>query len=156
MRNGVKDHFRCCWWNYLGRHYSFNMLDLVKKIVKNPFHDVVIFSICLILYGLNEFFLKNFNTSLQFFFTGYFNDILAPIFLLSYSNILLKIFLKKFCLNFIVLSLFILLVGCFWEFITPLYKKSTTDPFDVLTYYVGFLLYWFFRQFLFKNRSVKG
>jgi hypothetical protein len=144
--NSVKDNFRRCWRNYPSRHYPFSMLDMIKTSFKNSLQDVVIFCICLMMYGLNELFFKKIAIPFQSFFTGYFNDLLAPIFLLSYTNILLKIFLKKIYLNFIVLSIFILTVGCFWEFITPFYKNSTSDLNDLITYYIGFLLYWFFRR----------
>ena len=33
--------------------------------------------------------------------------------------------------------------GVFWEYVTPLFRVETvSDPFDILTYIVGGILYW--------------
>ncbi|SEG77287.1 hypothetical protein SAMN02799616_04989 [Paenibacillus sp. UNC499MF] len=119
---------------------------LERSLVKQHFiqikYDLVIFVMCFILYGWNELYLKEQSSIMNWFFTGYYNDILAPIILLSYSNILILIFMKKKITNFIGLSLFVMIVGLYWEYITPLYKNSTSDIYDLLAYYIGFLIYW--------------
>lgn len=116
--------------------------------IRNCFKDFFIFVFCFVLYGINEVFLKQTNWSIQWFFVGYYNDLLAPIILLSYINILLKTFFEIIFLNFLILSIFILLVGCFWEYITPYYKVTTSDPNDLLAYYLGFITYWLIRRLL--------
>ncbi len=98
------------------------------------------------MYGLNELLFKSIDSSLHWFFTGYYNDLLASIILLSYSNILLTHFLRILYLNFYGLSIFILLVGLYWEYITPFYKQSTPDPYDILMYYIGLVIYWIVRK----------
>lgn len=116
--------------------------SLVKQHFMQVKYDLIIFVMCFVLYGLNEMYFKKQISILYWFFTGYYNDILAPIILLSYSNILILIFMKKKIMNFIGLSLFVMTVGLYWEYITPLYKHSTSDIYDLLAYYIGFLIYW--------------
>lgn len=125
---------------------SIVMLKCFKNRFIRSYIDIFILLLCFILYGLNELIFKNLTGSISWIFNGYFNDLLAPIILLSYSNILLHVFLNKVYFNFIILSAFILLVGCFWEYITPFYKVSTPDPFDIITYYIGFIMYWLIRN----------
>lgn len=113
------------------------MNNLVKR-------DLLIFIFCFILYGLNEYIFKGLDVQLHWFFIGHYNDVLASIILLSYSSLLIVIFAKREIKNFLLCSFLILLVGLFWEYVTPYYKKSTPDPFDIVAYYIGFLIYWFF------------
>jgi hypothetical protein len=110
--------------------------------------DMVIFFLCFVLYAFNEILFKTISTQYKWFFTGYFNDLIASVLLISYSNILFVIFLRKLYLNFIALSIFVLLVGCYWEYVTPYYKVSTPDPYDILMYYIGLLVYWTIRKIL--------
>jgi hypothetical protein len=95
----------------------------------------------MVIYGINELWLKNFD-GLSWFFNGYCNDILAPGILLSYSNMLLIYNGKKAIRSFWIQALFILFVGGFWEYVTPLYKPSTPDPYDILMYMIGSFVYW--------------
>ena len=78
------------------------------------------------------------------FFRFYFNDVLAGIVILAYSNIVISLSNVKFNLyslkNIIVFNL---VIGLFWEYVTPLYySKSTGDPLDVVAYVVGGIVYY--------------
>ncbi len=74
---------------------------------------------------------------------GQLNDVLGIIVFLSYANLLIIYFgkkslrinsLKKIAISTIVVSLW-------WEYITPFYHKSTSDPYDLVAYGIGSLIY---------------
>ena len=73
---------------------------------------------------------------------GYFNDILAGIILIAFTNLMFE--LKNISIKKIVhIEMYLLAVGIFWEYITPLYKTSSiSDPFDILAYMFGGIVYW--------------
>ena len=105
--------------------------------------NILILTVCVILYGVNRFFLKE---ALGWsFLRCYWGDVLAGPVILSYSNIL---FIAVGHEEYSVRSLtkivgFMFLVGFFWEFITPLFRKgSITDYFDMVAYLVGGITYW--------------
>ena len=111
----------------------------MKKVI---IRDALIFVFCFIMYGLNEYIFKSLDVQLHWFFIGYYNDVLASIILLSYSSLLIVIFAKRQIEHFVLCSILIVLIGVFWEYVTPWYKKSTSDPLDLVAYYIGFLIYW--------------
>ncbi|MNI12726.1 hypothetical protein D3C73_659200 [compost metagenome] len=143
-----EDCFWSSWWHHISCNHIVDMLGLIKNNIRFAIKDMIILGLCMALYVLNEIWFKAATTSLKWFFTGYYNDLLASPLLISYSNILLIIFLKKPYFNFIGLSIFILLAGVYWEYVTPLYKTSTPDPYDILMYYLGFIVYWIVRTTL--------
>ncbi|MBU9720884.1 MULTISPECIES: hypothetical protein [Bacillaceae] len=50
---------------------------------------------------------------------------------------------KLYLYNLKRILLFTLIVGVFWEYITPLYySSSVSDPWDVVAYMFGGVLYW--------------
>lgn len=78
------------------------------------------------------------------FFGGHFNDVVAGFAFLAYTNILFDLVkpslrIKHFCIT----GLYALCCGLFWEVVAPaLFKPSTSDPWDLLCYVVGALVYW--------------
>jgi len=98
-------------------------------------------AVALLLYGANErVFKPHFHLA---FVQGHFNDVLATGLLLAYSNILIALEGKRkfLLLSFHRVLLFSLIVGLGWEYLTPLYKSSTTDPLDLLAYGAGGIIY---------------
>jgi hypothetical protein len=75
---------------------------------------------------------------------GQLNDVLGVIVFLSYSNLLITYFGKKSLrinsLKKVAISTTI--VSLWWEYITPYYHKSTSDPYDLLAYGTGSLIYY--------------
>lgn len=78
----------------------------------------------------------------------YFNDFLASIILLASSNILLR-FENKGIYSIKGIFIFILIASILWEYIIPIFKKkSISDPFDVLTYFIGATMYYIMYRFM--------
>ena len=117
--------------NNHGRGHSFLILNLF----------LILFFIS--LYILNQKYLK-YNLDLCFF-RYHFNDILAGGIIITYVN-LLFIFLRKpqYCLRqFWIIVCVNIVIGFFWEFITPFYRPdSITDPYDLVAYTSGGCLYY--------------
>jgi hypothetical protein len=97
----------------------------------------------LALYLLNRLVLKD---ELSWsFLSSHFNDVLAGLLLLPSYNLLALLFrqsnlLMLRCMNILT---FTLVVGLFWEYVTPLYRSdSVSDPLDILAYLLGGLIYW--------------
>jgi hypothetical protein len=70
---------------------------------------------------------------------------LAGVVILAYTNLLfVTVGREKYTLRRLAMILaFTFIVGLFWEFITPIYRKgSTTDYVDILAYMVGGATYW--------------
>lgn len=93
------------------------------------------------LYLLNRLYLK---TILSYkFIHYYFNDLLAGILIIAYCNLILDQSKYKFRFNSVLNTLpFIIVVGLFYEYVTPLYLNySTSDIMDVLFYAIGAMIY---------------
>lgn len=117
------------------------MYNTLKKL--NRFENISIFFMAVLLHFMNTFIFLNINNStLHYFFSCYFDDLLAPILLLSYVNLLLSIYNKKiYTLRYLIL--FILLVSIVWEYLIVYVKPdSVSDPFDMLCYVLGTIIYW--------------
>lgn len=114
---------------------------MIKSIKKRPI-NIFLIAIVVILYLINNLFIKKHSSGLaNLFFSGYFNDLLCPIAFLSYINILLltrniEITKPK------TVILICLVSSIIWELLTPLIKKNSVgDPIDVLCYVLGGLVY---------------
>ncbi len=108
--------------------------------------------LCLILYGANEALFKGLEGPLSWFFAGYYNDLLAPALLISFVSIVYFLTIRQIVSNFWWCLLLVMFSGVFWEYITPLYKESVSDPFDLFAYLVGFLGYWVLARFPLKEK----
>lgn len=118
------------------------MKKLIHSLKTNLF-DVIILVIVSILYLLNNCFIKGATVGLPHdFFVCYFNDLMAPMFMLSYSNILLGTIGRRISKLTHIFE-FCLVIGSIWEFVAPLMKKGAVwDPFDILCYMLGGIIYW--------------
>ncbi len=108
--------------------------------------DVAVFTSCVILYCINQFGLKSLIGGE--ILTCHFNDFIAIVALLSFANVLATILnTPRFIITRLRYTLLITMVcSIYWEFITPLYKTSTTDWRDIVFYLLGALLYWAIRH----------
>jgi hypothetical protein len=98
--------------------------------------------LCVLFYLMNQQCFKR--VSNNFIIHGYLNDFLAMPLLLSYSNILMFAGKRYFLLLTTLKSVipFSILVGLFWEYVTPLYRSSKVcDPYDLIAYVLGSLVY---------------
>lgn len=91
------------------------------------------------------------------FFGGHFNDVVAGFAFLAYTNILFDVVRPSRRLTRPwVVALYALLCGLFWEVVAPaLFRPSVSDPWDLLCYVVGALLY-LAAETAFARRSGQG
>lgn len=109
--------------------------------------------VCVGLYGLNVLFLKT-HTSV-IFFRFYLNDVLAGALLVAYTNALIGVTpLKPHTLKHLWQMLALTFcAGLFWEFVTPLFRQSTSDPFDLIAYLIGAGIYYLVSRLFGKNQE---
>jgi len=95
------------------------------------------------LYAINQMYLKD-HLEVKFFHC-YFNDILAGLLIIAYINLLFILVEKsQYCLKRLWSILAVnVVIGFFWEFITPFYRhNSITDNYDLFAYIFGGSLYY--------------
>ena len=120
--------------NYCSSDTSFSLLNV--KLTAIPF----------IISVFNEIFLKGGLLGVRWvFFRNHFNDFLAGIILIAYTNLILGFYKNKTIrvLKFRDVMGYMLIVGLFWEFVTPIYwKSSVSDWWDLVSYLCGALVYY--------------
>ena len=95
-----------------------------------------------LLYGANQFFLKEISDSILVHW--YLNDVLAGLGLVGVASLLLKWSpFRKQALCIAWGSALPLAAGLYWEYVAPLYRGGTADPFDLLAYLAGGMVGWF-------------
>ena len=119
---------------YSPRHFRWHCVAFNRL-------NVLLLAIALSVYGISRF--TSFPTVLPSSLGGHFHDLLATPVLLSASNLWIVACGRR---DFAIVGLRSILAlslaaGLFWEFITPLYRASTSDSLDLLAYAVGGLLY---------------
>jgi|SRR5690554_559793 len=104
--------------------------------------NVLVIAIFFAAYLLNQTVLKEYTG--HPFVHWYLNDILAPPILLAYANILFSLSPFSYRLvDLVPILLFVLAVGLFWEFITPVYYPVRVgDWLDILAYGAGGMIYY--------------
>lgn len=124
-----------------------------KKNNKNIPIDILLILLTSILYIVNKAVLKHiFNGVYRYFFVCYFNDLICPLFFLSYANLLLMI-VKKNIKSFKDILFLIVPAGLVWEYLAPFLNPSATaDVYDLLCYFAGSVLYYFFIKFVGSKR----
>lgn len=104
-----------------------------------------IFIICLVIYFVNRLTNDTYYIPyLSYVLRYHFNDYLAGIVFLAYLNIILGISKYKQIrvLKWIPVIFTGIIIGTFWEYITPIYKSdSTSDVIDVICYILGAISY---------------
>lgn len=106
------------------------------------FLNAGIFFFACCIYLFNTFYLHGFHNT---FLMSYLNDLIAIPTMLSMVNLLFVFFGRKDLTITSPVSIITiaLVAGLFWEFVTPLYKSSTTDLLDIAVYVIGGFLYTF-------------
>ena len=122
-------HFNHC---YCIRHRIRSYFTLNLVIV-----DSILFLLSITGYLLNRFWFSSYRL---LFLINHFNDFLAGILFPAYVNILLA-FCGKRMKGWLIPLIVILIVGLFWEYVTPLYHQCVSDPKDILAYVSGTLVY---------------
>lgn len=125
-----------------GHLFVVSMEKIVRSIKKRPFNLISMVTVS-ILYVLNNKVVKPNTTGLSHvFFVSFFNDLICPLWFLAYVN-LLMITNDKEILELKKLLLICLGAGLVWEFVAPFLKKgSVTDPWDLVCYAIGTIVYW--------------
>ena len=129
----------------------------VRKFINQTKFDWLIMIIVFILYEINNnIIIEYLSGSLKNFFISYFDDMICTTFFIAYINFFLTIKNKKIVkLKYIVIICIIL--GFFWEYITPIYKPdTTTDILDLVFYIIGGIFYWKMLQVHNKKIYLKG
>lgn len=104
--------------------------------------NVALIVISVIGYGVNQLILKRISSN--WFVHGYLNDVLAMLLLLPFSDLLLgRTSLRCHGVwRSVTLMVIAFGAGVFWEFVTPLYlRSSVSDSFDFLAYLAGSTIY---------------
>lgn len=114
-----------------------------RYLIKVNITNLVIFLTAMIIYILNQGIFKKMSASIfSGFSNDYLNDCLAPFVLLSFSSIFISFWGAKLQ-NALHIALIIIPSIIIWEFVTPLYKKtSVTDMRDVICYVTSASIYW--------------
>ena len=129
--------------NHSSRHFHWSCSDFIIL-------NISIFALAVGVYGISRF--TSFPAALPPSLGGHFHDLLATPVLLSATNLWIIACRRSDLVLVRLGSIFTLSViaGVFWEFVSPLYHKSTTDVLDLLAYAIGGLLYFVVLQ-LFKG-----
>ena len=107
--------------------------------IKPAKRDLILFLACFVLYGMHRLLRSKVD---YIFLRCYFNDLLAGVAFPAYLNIsLCYVNQRVFQLHQLLLLMFA--VGCFWEFVAPIYVPyATTDVYDLVAYCCGAFIYW--------------
>ena len=117
--------------DYFSGNHSINILNLS------------LIGVSALFYVINNYFLKEVFT--HFFFHWYLNDIFGGLMIVAIANtlILLGKQHKLYMDSLKKILFFTFIVGVYWEYVAPLYlASSVTDPWDIVAYMSGGLIYW--------------
>lgn len=107
--------------------------------------NLYIFIVCLVIYFINRLTNDLYYVShLSYVLRYHFNDYLAGIVFLAYLNIILSVSQYDYIriLKWSQIIFIGIIIGIFWEYITPIYKTdSTSDIIDVICYIFGAVSY---------------
>lgn len=71
----------------------------------------------------------------------YFNDTIGGITFMAYCGLIFEHYYRRM-LELWQILLLMACCGFFWEYITPLYRNTISDPWDILAYVCGGFIYW--------------
>lgn len=104
--------------------------------------NLLIIIITLALYLINQFVKTRVPIDImRWFLSCYFNDTIGGITFMAYCGMVLEIFHRKM-MNLWQILLLMASCGFFWEYVTPLYRNTVSDPWDILAYVCGGFIYW--------------
>ena len=106
--------------------------------------DIIILSICTILYITNQIFLKKIGIA---FFNNYFNDLLAVPLYFSLINLISLIISNKEIKSFKALFFITIILSFLGEYLAIYLRKgSVTDYLDILCYFIGLIIYYILKN----------
>lgn len=110
--------------------------------MKNLKQRSVPMALIALCYWVNRLvFIPHTTGTLHAFCTGYVGDILAGALIFAVLNLFLTLAGFRPVRRILPATLFLLLCGLFWEFVTPLYRPdSVTDVWDIPAYWLGGVL----------------
>lgn len=126
-------------------------LDLFNGIMSTKHKYIKYILLLLTLCLANKLHVFHFeNQLIMYFLNCYFDDILGNVLFLLLIALAWVHFKPQFQIRLYHVLLLNIVCGLFWEYITPLYRTSTSDIWDVVAYMVGGLLFWY----IFGGREV--
>lgn len=115
--------------------------------------NIYIIVITLALYLINQFVKTKIPIKpIRWFLSCYFNDTIGGITFMAYCGIVLEFFRRKMMKLWQILLL-MSSCGFFWEYITPIYRKTISDPWDILAYTSGGFVYWLITKREYNERE---
>ena len=133
--------YRSCF-NYLFRVMKSELFSKFNFAYKRKCNLCCI-AIALLVYVVNKTWLINITAgAAEVFCRSFLNDLVCPLFFLGFANI---VFLwAGFELNSYLKCLSVGMVcGMIWEYFAPVINpKATSDPWDLLCYFVGISIYY--------------
>lgn len=107
--------------------------------------DIIIFLICILLYIINQLFLKKIGI---LFFNNYFNDLLAIPLYFSLINIISLVISKKETKSFKALFLITIILSFMGEYLAIFLRRgSVTDYLDIICYFIGMGIYYILKKY---------
>lgn len=134
------------------------MLNKLKDSIKDVPINFILCIVVLVLYYTNNWFLKGHTSGIiHYLLVCHFNDFLGGVVFIAYTNVLLNT-RNAMMKTLWKILLFSFSAGLFWEFVTPLIKKSSiSDWIDVGCYVLGGFTYWLVLHiFLQVKKSQQG
>ena len=118
------------------------------KWIKNNKTEFIFCGVIILIYCLNKCVLiKNSRGISGYFLRCYLDDLMAPIFILALSSMILR-WAGYELQNFWIILLIGVFAGVVWEYVIPFIKKSSvTDPYDLLCYIIGTIVYYGIKRF---------
>ena len=102
--------------------------------------DIYILFGCLIIYALNQLFFKHIGVS---FFNNYLNDLISVPLYFSFINIISINLRHKEINSFKILFCITLFLSFLGEYVSIfLIEGSVADIYDVICYFIGFIIYY--------------
>lgn len=106
--------------------------------------DIYILIACLVLYLLNQFFLKKMGI---IFFNNYFNDLIAVPLYFALINIVSIHLSNKEINSFKILFIITIILSLLGEYVSIFVRKgSVTDYLDIICYFVGMMIYYLLKN----------
>lgn len=130
------------------------LLSRFGFIFKRKCNSCCIF-FALLVYGVNKLLLFKITTGiLEVFCRSFLNDLVCPLFFLGFTNI---VFLwVGFELNSYFKCISVgMIAGLVWEYFAPIINnQATTDPWDLLCYFIGTSIYYLILCIEIKHTNV--
>lgn len=115
--------------------------------------NIILILITLVIYAINQNVKMGIaNDAIRWFMTCYFNDMIGGITFTAYCCIFVELY-KGSIIKLHQIEVILFLSGVFWEYITPLYRNTISDPWDIAAYMFGGLLYWVIIKIWTKNKK---